>query len=216
MQPNETTPEAATRPLPIVVGPGTGTQKTNDYEAALAGATRDEVVEILNPLTMDFIARVAVTKTAMMPVRIGRNPSGSPFNESDLERSGVTGFRNTDKGGGVVHIVNDITIPAGTTIRQSGDVAQVIVKQLINAVLQIRGDKHKLADPVSRREVEAEVIISRRPMSELFGGGGPITVEEQMKAAIEKANTQATEPEFPHLIPDPKPAKSLLDKRRDG
>ena len=36
-------------------------------------------------------------------------------------------------------------------------------------------------------------------MSELFGAGGPVTVEEQMKAAIEKANGSVDEPIFPDV-----------------
>lgn len=215
MQPNEATPQTTSLPLPDTLGPGSTPERAADYEPALDGATRDEVIEILNPLTQQFVAKIGVTRTAMMPVRIGKNPSGQNFTESDMGRVGISGFRNPDKGGGVVHIENRVPIPPGTTIKQPGDVAQVIVRQLISTVLSVRGEKHKLADPVARRQVEQEIIISRRPMSELFGGGGPMTVDEQMRAAIEKANDQATEPEFPQLNQEMTPAQQRAAHARE-
>ena len=206
---DETTPQSAT-PAPTIIGPGAVLETQAEYEPALNNATRDEVVEILNPMTIDFMAKVGVTKTAMMPVRINNPNNTSIKTEADLAAKGIPGFRNPDKGGGVIHVANSVPIPAGQTIKQPGDVAQVIVRQLITTVIALRGDKLKISDPETRRKVESEVIISRRPMSELFGAGGPITVEEQMRAAIEKANDASQEQGFPQLkeeltVEKPKP-----------
>lgn len=189
----------STAPLPGSIGPGSLAAPAAEYTPTLEGATRDEVVEILNPMSVDFVARVGVTKTAMMPVRINNPNNTSIQTESDLASKGIPGFRNPDLGGGRVHVANDVPIPAGTTIKQPGDVAQVIVKQLITAIISMRGDKLKIADAETRRNVEREVIMSRRPMSELFGGSGVITVEEQMAAAIEQANKTTDEPAFPEI-----------------
>jgi len=197
--------DETTKPsLPTVLGPGAQPAAQAEYEPSLNGATRDEVVEILNPMTFDFMAKVGVTKTAMTAVRINNPNNTSIRTEADLAAKGIAGFRNPDKGGGVVHIANNVPIPAGTTIKQPGDVAQIIVKQLITAVISIRGDKLKISDPETRRQVENEVIVSRRPMSELFGAGGPITVEEQMKAAVEAANKSNSEEQgFPDVTKEP-------------
>ncbi len=195
---DETTTQSA-RPLPTTVGPGSLPEISTEYVPTLEYATRDEVIEILNPMTVDFVAQVGVTKTANMPVRINNPNNTSIKTEADLAAKGIPGFRNPDKGGGVIHVANKVPIPAGTTIRQPGDVAQIIVKQLITAVISLRGQNIMLADPETRRNVEREVIISRRPMSELFGAGGPMTVDEQMAAAIEKANEVAQEEAFPEL-----------------
>ncbi len=196
--PDEKTTQSAP-PAPTVVGPGAILETQAEYEPTLNNATRDEVVEILNPMTVDFMARVGVTKTTMMPVRINNPNNTSIKTESDLAAKGIPGFRNPDKGGGIIHVANPVPIPAGQTIKQPGDVAQVIVRQLITAVISMRGLQLKISDPETRRKVENEVIISRRPMSELFGAGGPITVEEQMTAAIEKANDATQEQGFPQL-----------------
>ncbi len=185
------------------IGPGAVPEQSAEYEPALNNATRDEVVEIFNPLTVDFIAKVGVTKTTMMPVRIV-NSSGNPnFSESDLAARGVSGFRNPDKGGGVLHIANNVPIPAGGTIKQPGDVAQTIVRQLITAVISLSGDKLRISDPETRRQAESRIILSRRPMSELFGGGGPVTIEQQMAQAVEKANAPIDEQGFPEVTMTP-------------
>ncbi len=195
--------------LPTILGPGAIPEAQAEYEPTLNGATRDEIIEILNPMTYDFVAKVGVTKTAMMPVRINNPNNTSIKTEGDLAAKGVGGFRNPDLGGGKVHIANPVPIPAGTTIKQPGDVAQVIVKQLITAVISIRGDRLKISDPETRRNVEREIIISRRPMSELFGAGGPITVEEQMRAAVEQANKTSSEEQG---FPDVKPPELTVEK----
>lgn len=190
--------------MPTTIGPGAVSNvEVAEYEPVLNTATRDELVEILNPMTVGFVARVGVTKQAMTPVRIN-NPQGlSTKTEADLAAKGIPGFRNPDLGGGKVHITNDVPIPAGGTIKQPGDVAQVIVKQLITAVISLRGDKLKIADPAARRAVEQEVIVSRRPMSDLFGATGPISVEDQLKAAVDAANQDSGEPIFPEVTQAP-------------
>lgn len=184
------------------IGPGTIEPATADYIPALDGATRDEIVEILNPLDRDFIARVGVTRNAHMPVRITPNVSGEEFREADLSRAGITGFRNKDLGGGRVHVSNTVRIPAHGRIRQPGDVAQIIVKQLVTAIIQMRDEKLKIADPATRKAVENEVIISRRSMSELFGAAGPMTVDEQIEAKVREANDEAAFPDA-NLSPEP-------------
>jgi hypothetical protein len=161
------------------------------------------LIEILNPMTYDFIARVGVTKTAQMPVRINNPNNTSIKTEGDLAAKGIPGFRNPDKGGGVIHIANNVNIPAGTTIKQPGDVAQVIVKQLITAVISVTGDKLRISDPETRRQAENRIIVSRRPMSELFSAGGPVTVEQQMAAAVEAANRVTEEQGFPGVQKQP-------------
>ncbi len=201
---------------PTVVGPGSIPEaRVAEFEPTLNNATRDELVEILNPMTIDFIARVGVTKQGNMPVRIN-NPQGlSTKTEADLAAKGIPGFRNPDLGGGKVHIANDVRIPAGQTIKQPGDVAQIIVKQLITAVISIRGNKLSIADPKTREDVEREVIINRRPMSELFGLGGPVSVEDQMQQAVEAAN-KGNETIFPEVTQAPLTKNGEPDKRYKG
>lgn len=213
---DETTTQSPA-PIPSAVGPGAAPEpQITSWTPALEGATRDEIITILNPLTVDFEGRVGVTQNAMMPVRIN-NPQGFPTNsESALAAKGISGFRNPDLKGGRVHIANKVTIPAGQTVRQPGDVAQVLVKQLVTAILSIRGEKMKIADAEARRKVEDEIIIHRQAMSDLFGSaGGPVSVEEQLRQAVERANQENTAEEvFPQLKAEQaQPELDRLDKR---
>src|SRR5258708_2508076 len=95
-------------------------------------------------------------------------------------------------------------IPSGKSIKERGDVAQVIVAQLVTAILGVRKLTHLIGDPATRRGVEREVIISVRPMSELLGSA-PKTEDELITEAVKKANTEA---EFPELGITREPTKS--------
>lgn len=191
---------ASTPTVRRVVGPGAIPDMPTDVRPSLEGAEADEYVEILNPLSDDFMFAVGVTRTVNAPVRIVQTPGleSAIKTEADLARAGLSGFRNADLGGGRTHIQNRSVIQAGGTIKLPGNEAQVVIKQLVNEIMQREGNKLMLADPHARWEIEQRIIISRRSMADLMGGSGPVSVTDQLKEALAR-DSATNELAFPDI-----------------
>lgn len=181
------------------VGPGAVPVVGEAPKPVLEGASELEYVEVHNPLPMDFIAQVAMTRPVNAPVRIVQTPGLETVvqNESDLARVyGLAGFKNADHTG-KANIINQVVLPAGKTVRLLGNVAQVVVNQLVNEIMQRNKQQLLLADPHARHEVEVLVVQRRGSVSE-YMNSTPLTVAQQAQVAIEESNEQ----EFPGLVGD--------------
>lgn len=181
-----------------VAGPGAVVEETISPKPLLDGASEYEYVEIKNPLTVDFVGLVGVTRPANTPMRIGdpTNPQGVTASEEELRRTYGLNLRNNDFTGRV-NIQNKITIPAGKTLRILGNEAQVILRQLVNEVMSRTGQKKLLADAAARRRTEEQLVISRGSVSELMGSR-PQTIQEQLTNAIKEPDD-----DFPGIKEDP-------------
>lgn len=178
------------------VGPGSILDQGIAPKPLLEGASEYEYVEILNPLPVDFVGLFAVTRPVRAPVRVSQHPSlpSSTKNADDVTRNYGLDLNNQDHPG-KANIQSRITIPAGQTMRILGNEAQVIIRQLVNEIMQREGKSLMLADPYQRSLVEAQVVRNRQSVSDLLGTS-PVTVHEQIQTAIDKSNLADSE-EFP-------------------
>lgn len=205
------------------VGPGSVTEEGLAPKPALDGFSEFEYVEILNPLSVDFIGQFGTTKPIRAEITISPTIDGQKMNESQASQQyGIPRLTNPAKSGNA-NIVNRVKIPSGKTIRLLGNEAQVIVRQLVTEIMQRQGQRLLLADAFQRHQVEASVIISHGSVNDILGKN-PVSVSEQLKAAIQPGDldpitdalvNRANEPEFPNITPPlvetkPEPPKHIL------
>lgn len=178
----------------LMVGPGAIVDKGEAPLPLLYGASQYEWVEILNPLSRPFGGTFGMTRPINAPVNITHvNGQGVTRTEDDVRRNYGLDLRNPDHQART-DIVNRVTIPSGKTVILLGNEAQVIIRQLVNTIMQLEGHSLLMADPHARREVEERVIIARGNAAERLGQA-PMSVNEQLQAVKEETR----EPEFPEL-----------------
>lgn len=177
-------------------GPGAVEESQVDVKPLLDGASEYEYVEILNPLSVPFIAKFAVTRPVRGEVRIVASSKTSQITETeaDIRRNYGLDLRNKDHTG-KANIVNKVTIQPHTTIRVLGNEAQVIVNQLVTEILQREGKKLHLADPTQRNIIEREIVRRRADVESLMGRT-PLSVQEQLEAAVHQPEQEV---EFPDV-----------------
>lgn len=197
-------PQAAKR-----AGPGAIQQSDVSPIPLLQGATEYEYVTLLNPLSVDFVGLVGITKPVNVPFEISKSPNTQQITttESDVARNYGLNLKNADFQGRT-NIVNEVYIPSGKTINLLGSEAQVICRQLVNEIMQREKMSLQMYDPVARNEVEKRVIITRKSVNDILGRG-PMTVQDQLKAAVETTNKDINnERAFPTII---RPTEPDLD-----
>jgi hypothetical protein len=182
-----------------VVGPGAQQDITEDVPSLLEDATEFEYVTILNPLTDDFAVRVAQDIPMNLPVEI-RAKTGLVQSASDVVRSYGLDLKNPDFKSRK-HVYNDTVIAAGHTKRFKGNEAKVAVRQLVNEVLQRRGNKRLMADPTLRRQVEEEIVVERGNVQDLMDIQLQ-TQRSQIDVALARANEADDEQPFPSAKQD--------------
>lgn len=184
----------------LAAGPGAISDEQIAPPALLDGASDLEYIEVLNPLSVDFIGKFGIEKPIDVPIRL-QAPQGTTaltVNEAALAANyGLSGFKNPDHRASA-KITNTTTIKAGKTLRLRGSEAQVVVRQLVNEIIQREGNKLFIADPTTRRGVEKRIIIKRGSINELMGGA-PLTVIDQVQQAVKESNEET---EFPEVTED--------------
>ena len=144
------------------VGPGLLETDLVAPRPMLEGFSGSNYADLYNPLPMDFVAIFASSKPVNAPAVIKASGQGvQTKNESSLEQNyGLGGFRNENYNS-KIHVKHQAVIKAGETKRFFGDNAQVIVRQLVNEIIQRRGNSIKLGDLFHRNIIEKEVIKQR-------------------------------------------------------
>lgn len=196
---------------PRAAGPGAIEDKGIAPKPLLEGASEYEYVTLLNPLPVDFVGVVGITRAANMPFQVRHDAVTQPFttSEDDVVRNYGLNLKNRDHVGRI-NIQNKVTIPAGKTINLLGNEAQVICKQLVNEMMQREKKSLLLADPHARHEVEERVVLSRRSVNDILGRG-PMTVEQQLRDAVSDTNQdKKVEDEFP-TVTNPQPTTQPRD-----
>lgn len=178
-----------------IVGPGTDLNQNADTKPLLEGATEYEVITILNPLTDDFQVRVAQDVPVNTPMEI-RGKTGLVQTERDITQAYGLDLKNPEHKA-LKYVYNDTIIPAGQMMKFRGDQAQVVVKQLVNEIMQREKNSLKMADPWARNEVEQRIIKSRGSIQDLMDNQFQ-TPQQQINDAITKSNEVSDEP-FPGL-----------------
>lgn len=183
-----------------VVGPGAVVQNEISPDATLKGVGAEKIVTVLNPLSDDFAVQVGVSRPVEVPIQVSdpATKGQTKLSELDVSRTYGVGLRNSDHQSNK-HFTNQVIIKSGKTMRFTGDVAQVAVRQITNEVLQREGDSKLIADPIKRKAVEDKIIISIQSQEEFMNE--PIqTVNDQVAAALKQANeVQHEETAFPEL-----------------
>lgn len=173
------------------IGPGVNLGNDQDILPAplLEKVTELDFVEVVNPLSVDFVGQVALTTQVVAPVRIGADGKLGEYttatSESEVQRLYGLNLRANAAKSGRQHTLNKVVIPAGQTIRLMGNEAMVVVRQLVNAILQREGRSNLLADPHARHEVEERIVVRVGSLQEALGAA-PLTVQQQLKAALTK------------------------------
>lgn len=178
-----------------VVGPGTILQDEVTPDPLLQGASEYEYVTILNPLTVDFQVQVAQDVPVNVPFEIRKDASGQTSVATTDERMATLNYglnlKNPDHNARK-RIFNSTIIPAGQTMNFKGNDAQVVVRQLVTEIMQRNNKARFLHDPVSRREVEEMVVVSRGSVQDLMDAN-VVTQQQQINQAIKASNTQPVE-----------------------
>lgn len=190
----------------IPAGPGAIEDTGEAPKPMLEGATDYEVVELHNPLAVDFTGIVGITRAVNVPFEIRRDgvTSVSTTTEGDVARTYGLSLKNPDhKAQG--HIQQRVVIPSGKTIRLQGAQAQVIVRQLVNEIMAREGNQLLMADGFARNQVEQQVILRRTGINEIMDA--PLDVQTQLSNAVDKLNEAPHEEAFAGLR-QPAPSKA--------
>lgn len=183
----------------VPAGPGAVPETGVSPLPLLEGATDYEVVEILNPLQVDFTGLVGITRPVNVPFEIHSDgiTTTTSRTEGDVMRTYGTGaLKNPDypsKG----HIQQRVKIPSGKTIRLQGAQAQVIVRQLVSEIMSREGNQLLMADAFARNLVEQRIILRRNGIQEIMDA--PQDISTQMANAVSKLNEAPHEEEFAGL-----------------
>lgn len=176
------------------VGPGAVTEADINIKPLLDSLPASKYVEILNPLSEAFFAKVSSSVPIEAPVRIVTSPD-TPTDtrtEGDLARNyGLSGFKNPDHQS-LGHIAQTVKINPGSTIRLPAAEAKVVIRQLVNEVMAREKRQLFMADPTARNEVEQRLVIHIGDQNEFYGAPS-IDVRKELNKDLEAVN----EPEFP-------------------
>lgn len=201
---NELEPQTA-------IGPGTLTQEeTTDPKSLLDGVGDTEYVELLNPLSVAFVAQAALTTNVTAPMHVGKTHEDAPGltrSENDIRQIYGFDLRAQAQQSGKTHVLKRIPIESGKTIRLLGGEAQVVLRQLTTAVLQREGKNNLIANAHARREVEGRIVQSRGDLMSVLGRS-PLSVRDQLQSALDEVSESPSNnvtqgdtygPEFPGL-----------------
>lgn len=120
------------------------------------------------------------------------------------------------------HVTQKITIPAGATMKLPGDVAQVLVKHLVDEIMNREGHKQTIGDPHRRREVEERILLN---INDLRNKISTQSITEQLEQQIRDLNQEEAvaeeqttdEQAFPDVQPSgaaPKGSGSATNRAR--
>lgn len=184
---------------------------SSDIKSSLDGFGESMVVEIFNPLSQAFRAKFARSVTG-----------GAPFSDQDkwvAEKGGV----DVRKDSATQHVSQYYIIPAGQSRKLPGDIAQVVVRQMVTYIIQATGQKSKVADPFTRQQVEKDIIINTKTMIDYANQepmdkkidrqidelNNPDSTKDVKELVEEKAfptealnEPELTEPEVPETLPE--------------
>lgn len=215
MQPNNDTPLVDEE---LVVGPGTLTAAPEAQPSTLDGVTESEYVDLFNPLSYTFRAKVASSRPVNVPVTVHQTDGlqSGIKTESDLAMGyGLSGFKNQSHPS-LAHIAHTVDIGSGKTRRFPGNEAQVILRQLVGHLLQVEGKGLKLADPYEREQAEKRIVRGRGLVSDIYDSQ-VVTASEQISQTIERSNEELSHGSEPETaFPDVQPAGNQDDGRDVG
>lgn len=177
-----------------VAGPGSIDQGIIAPPSLFADVTSMDVVTLFNPLDVNFVGLVGVSKPVDVPFPIRKDSyTNSAINtESDVKNAYGLNLKNP-LFKARASITNKVLIPAQKTKNLQGDVARVVGFQLTTEIMQRENNKLKLADPAARHEVELRIVKNIGKMQDIMENYE--SVQAQIDRALEKSNE--TDEAFP-------------------
>lgn len=166
----------------------------DEPKSLLSNLRQHHIVHVFNPLSEPFTWPMARSVVEADPRYI----------DQDMQRMNM---RN-DSHPTMKHVSQPVTLPAGVTWKIPGDVAQVVVKHLIDEVMYKEGHK-KTGDPALRKEYEERVILN---IDDLRAKLTTQSLNEQLNDQISAMNREETVKEVKHEeqpFPDVQTSRSV-------
>jgi len=132
--------------------------------------TEYDIVEVFNPLSVDFEAKVASSVV---------NPNAGV--DKTIDRLGLRNASHPSQS----HVVNKVVIPSGQSKKMPGHVARVVVTQLVNEIMQQQGAVKQMGDKALRIPFEEMVIIDSAKFQQ---SEDIITSEERFQRQLDELN----------------------------
>jgi hypothetical protein len=149
-------------------------QSNQNQTSLLTNLRSHHVVKVFNPLSRDFTGQVA--------------RSVSEVDTRYVDKTIESLRLRNDSHPVMKHVTQTITLPQGKSMNLPGDVAQVIVYQLVNEIMGLRGHKATISDPDLRRGVEEEVILNTEDLRMQVS---TLNIEDQLNKQIENLNRES-------------------------
>jgi hypothetical protein len=187
MNPSSTELDPKLNLAETAIGPGALEEAQVDPPSKLEGIGDYNFVEITNPLSVQFIGQAALTTNITTNMPVAQNHADAPGltkNEQDIRQIYGFDLRAQAQQSGKTHIINRIPINPGQTVRLLGGEARTVLNQLVTAVMQREGKTKLLANKFERRQVEDRLVRRIGNMQDVLGRA-PISVQEQLKSALE-------------------------------
>ncbi len=153
-------------------------QNSGTTKSLLTNLRSHHVVKVFNPLSEDFKWQVARSVSEL----------DTRYVDQTIDKLNL---RN-DMHPTMKHVSQTVTLPQGKALNLPGDVAQVIVKHLVDEIMNRRGHKSTIGDPDLRREIEEDVILNTEDLRSQLSN---LTLEDQLTKQIEDLNRESVNSE---------------------
>jgi hypothetical protein len=150
-------------------------QSQEEAKSLLVNLRQHHVVQVHNPLSDDFTWQVA--RSVVQYDQRYEDQTISALN-----------MRNTSHPT-MQHVTQKITIPAGSTMKLPGDVAQVVAKHLVDEIMNREGHKQTIGDPHLRKEVEERILLN---INDLRSKISTQSIADQLDQQIRDLNQEET------------------------
>jgi len=153
-----------------------------EQKSILEGITEHDVVTVHNPLSDKFVGKVArsvVTRRPGNPQQHTGNSTADAF-LNGIQSGIVQGGHQS-----MAHVQQTIEFKAGQTLRLPGDVARVVVRQIVKEMMQRSKQKKLMADPHAFMECERRVVLNHESM---LSNLSVETVEERLQRQLNEMN----------------------------
>jgi len=141
-----------------------------DAKSLVDNFTEYDIVEVFNPLSKEFEAKVATSVV-----------SQDAYVDKTIDRLGLRNTNHPTQS----HVVNTVTIPSGQSKKMPGHVARPVVTQLVNEIMQQQGAVKQMGDKALRIPFEEMVVIDSAKFQQ---GEDIITAEERFQRQMDELN----------------------------
>lgn len=148
-----------------------------DWSPQLSGMGPEKTVSLFNPLSDDF--QVIYARAL---------PGVSELSPGSIIAREKAGLDLSKQGGNQKYVQQSIILKSGTTVNLPGDIAQKAVQDLVSYILGVRTKNARTADPVSRGNVEKEIIMAIKDTSEFLNQPIETPVEPVLAKTEEPPN----------------------------